>query len=53
MVSALNTKLQAEDATLDFLPRYNRTPLHSTLKYGDWVQLERDWYRRIRTITSR
>ena len=43
---------QAKDETLDWLLWYNRTRLHSTLKYVSPMQFEQQWQDRTETIAS-
>ena len=43
---------QAKDETLDWLLWYNRTRLHSTLKYVSPIQFEQQWQDRTETIAS-
>jgi transposase InsO family protein len=43
---------QAKDETLDWLLWYNRTRLHSTLKYLSPIQFEQQWHVRTEAIAS-
>jgi len=43
---------QAKDETLDWLLWYNRTRLHSTLKYLSPMQFEQQWQDRTEAIAS-
>lgn len=48
----LQTVRQAKDETLDWLLWYNRTRLHSTLKYVSPMQFEKQWQDRTEAIAS-
>ena len=37
------TRRQAKDEVIDWLLRYNRTRLHSTLAYVSRMKFEQDW----------